>query len=143
MHPPTDCPQCGNELYPIARLRPEPTLPRSAKLLIGFSGVAAGAVYWGLAFVAVEVVFIPIPARGLSIVLLPVALVAGIPFVIVAYRLKKVMKLRCRKCAWRGQFALDTSVRRMRGRMGRCVHCGYDLAGKKPGVCPECGMRLE
>ena len=35
---------------------------------------------------------------------------------------------------------MDTSIRRMRGKFGQCLQCGHDLAGKKPGVCPECGM---
>ena len=26
-----------------------------------------------------------------------------------------------------------------RSTVGRCVHCGYDLAGNESGRCPECG----
>jgi hypothetical protein len=26
---------------------------------------------------------------------------------------------------------------------GRCVECGYDLAGNTTGACPECGQRRE
>lgn len=32
-----------------------------------------------------------------------------------------------------------TSGRTRRGPDGRCVECGYDLAGLRSGVCPECG----
>lgn len=29
-----------------------------------------------------------------------------------------------------------------RRRQGRCISCGYNLAGNTSGTCPECGMRL-
>lgn len=39
-----------------------------------------------------------------------------------------------------------TAIQRVRAarrvRLGRCVHCGYDLRGSAGEVCPECGRPL-
>ena len=41
-----------------------------------------------------------------------------------------------------GVFGYPTLRRTRRRRRGRCLKCGYDLAGTVDEVCPECGMAL-
>jgi len=39
--------------------------------------------------------------------------------------------------------AIRSTNRRARRRLaGKCVACGYDLAGNKSGTCPECGQSV-
>jgi hypothetical protein len=39
--------------------------------------------------------------------------------------------------------AVRSTNRRARRRLaGKCVACGYDLAGNKSGTCPECGRSV-
>ena len=43
---------------------------------------------------------------------------------------------RCSACdKWQTRSAFR------RQRLGRCVHCDYDLTGNVSGICPECGAK--
>jgi len=44
---------------------------------------------------------------------------------------------RCPAC---GTWQTRRTFRRQ--RLGRCVHCDYDLTGNVSGVCPECGEKI-
>lgn len=44
---------------------------------------------------------------------------------------------RCPAC---GKWQTRRAFRRQ--RLGRCVHCDYDLTGNVSGVCPECGEKI-
>jgi uncharacterized paraquat-inducible protein A len=44
----------------------------------------------------------------------------------------------------RGMFeAIAEGDVKIRGALGQCLHCGYDLKGNASGVCPECGTAIE
>lgn len=44
---------------------------------------------------------------------------------------------------WLGLATARQIKRRRRAREGRCVSCGYSLAGNTTDICPECGARLK
>jgi len=46
MSPPDDCPDCGQVLYHVAKLRPTPSFTTAAKLLFLLGTMMTAAVYW-------------------------------------------------------------------------------------------------
>lgn len=100
--PPVDCPACGEELYPIASLRPRPRPTPLARLLTAVAVASATVIYIGGGLLVRSYMYVP--AVILAAVLLPVALVPGIGIGLLAHRIPKVIGLRCRKCGWRGRF---------------------------------------
>lgn len=106
---PDTCPTCDRVLYPIARLRPGPTLGWPARSLV-LAGCAASAVFyfWGLADIRGV---IRVPTWGLALVWFPVAILHAVGVGALAYRLPRVVTPRCRSCGWRGRFRLGRPSR--------------------------------
>jgi hypothetical protein len=114
--PPARCPACDAELYPLSRLRPQPTLSPLAKalLILGIS-LSAAIFVLGMAWSMYQRMLYdekPMaprvrPSGGLvGIVYLIPALVPGLALGLLAYRLPKVLSFRCRNCGWRERYKL-------------------------------------
>jgi len=118
---PRRCPACDAELYPIARLRPAPGLSRSAKMLLTIGCLCSSAVFIaGMVFYvlrrdeALEEGSHMRPIGGLSgIVTLIPAVVPGLIFGWLAYRLPKALRLRCPRCSWSERYLVRRDGRVM------------------------------
>jgi hypothetical protein len=127
--PPILCPRCRKTLYPIAHLRPQASLCVSARIMLLVAGFSAAAIFWtvglwvwhryGIEGTVGEV------AAILSAVALPPALVPGICIAWLAYRLPRVLRLRCSSCGWAEAYHLARSTR-----------SGVTLKAARPALAP-------
>jgi hypothetical protein len=103
---PRECPACATELYPISRLRPEPVLSPLARLLLTCGVTASAVIFLGAAVYYGFVLQVRPRKLGgvLGVIFLVPALVPGLTLAWIAYRLPKVLALRCPRCRWRGRY---------------------------------------
>jgi hypothetical protein len=101
---PDRCPGCDRVLFPVARLRPAPSLGWPARLLLLAGCVLTAATYWA-GLVGVRMV-VGVPVWTLSLLWFPVALLPALGCGILAYRFPRVARLGCRGCGWRSQVVL-------------------------------------
>jgi len=104
------------ELYPVARLRPQPKLSLLAKLLLTIGMVASSALFiggmvWSIIrreLWAEEHPHVSVrPGGGLvGIVMLIPAMIPGLILGWIAYRLPKLLALKCSNCSWRERYKM-------------------------------------
>lgn len=99
---PDRCPGCGRDLYPLARLRPTPSFSAYAWLLVGAGSVVTVLVYWGGIILVRSLVWIPMWL--LAFLWFPLALIPALGFGLLAHRFPKMLRMRCRRCGWKGRF---------------------------------------
>jgi hypothetical protein len=106
---PEICPTCNRVLYPVARLRPVPSLPWRARLIL-----LAGCVVSALLYFVVLVVIkseVVISMWLLALICCPIALVPALALGMWAYKFPRVVRARCMGCGWAGCFRLGQKPR--------------------------------
>src|SRR5262249_20284566 len=116
---PENCPVCDRVLYPVARLRPAPSLTRAARLLLWTGALLSAVAYWGGRAAIRAVMWVPMWV--LSVLWLPFALVPALAVGAVAWGFPRVARVSCQGCGWRGRVEL-----------GRPVTGGGEGSGPKP-----------
>lgn len=137
---PRYCPACRAELYPIARLRPQPGLPTLGKFLMLLAIATSSAIFiGGMAWYVVQREqwheshprAATTPGGGITgIVTLIPALIPGLIFGWLAYRLPKSLRLRCPNCAWREQYRIGRDGFVIPRRPGAAMQQRYAAAGE-------------
>jgi len=95
---PDTCPVCDQVLYPLARLRPSPSMTILARLLL-MAGIVVGLVTYLGGLLAIRSIFW-LPMWLIVSLWFPIGLYPALWLGNMASRLPKVIRLDCRGCGW-------------------------------------------
>ena len=98
--PPICCPRCRKTLYPIALLRPQASLCVAARIILSTAVLLATSVFWLVVFWVWHSFGLKGTTAELAAILSALALPPGLGIGWLAYRLPRVLRLRCSSCGW-------------------------------------------
>jgi hypothetical protein len=102
---PEACPQCG---YTFSRFLQQPRWQKKAALLLVAGCALTIPWIWLLSYALVEEGTFLVPSGGGLFALAAIYLGPGILSAVIAYRMRRIVPLRCRKCCWSQVCLIDT-----------------------------------
>jgi hypothetical protein len=93
-------------LYPLVALRPRPVMSLLARVYFLLCCVGSGALY--LTLIVFVRSLIRVPIYVVALLMFPLAIGPAFLVAVFVWRIPRVIRLRCRKCPWKGLYIAQT-----------------------------------